>query len=486
MKENKRYPEEYKIRLEKLQKLKETGIKPFAYRFDNKVDIRILRDKESEFLGKEVRTAGRLKFFRDFGKLIFAVIEDESDKLQIVLEKGSLNEKYQIFRKYIDPGDIIGVEGKLGKTQKGELSIFVKDFILLTKALLPLPEKFHGLQDKELMYRKRYLHLISDLNSREVFKLRTRIFDFIRDFLNRNKFIEVETPVLQPIYGGATARPFKTYSNALDTELYLRISNELYLKRLIVGGFERVYEFSRDFRNEGIDRSHYPEFTLLEGYIAYWDYEVLSLFIEELLFSLVLEIKGSKEIEYQGQKISFERPFKRVDYIEYLKSKIGFNPLEADAKRLHDVAKDLNIEEENYPKVLDKIFDFFSSREFINPAFVFNYPKELSPLAKKKRDEENLTERFELYIAGIEVVNAFSELNDPLDQEERFLKQLELRELGDEEAHAFDEDYIEALSYGMPPTAGFGIGIDRLCMILLDKLNIRDVILFPGLRPKKE
>ncbi|MEO0295788.1 MAG: lysine--tRNA ligase, partial [candidate division WOR-3 bacterium] len=340
--------------------------------------------------------------------------------------------------------------------------------------------------DKELMYRKRYLHLISDLSSREVFKLRTKIFDFIRGFLNKNKFIEVETPILQPIYGGATARPFKTYSNALDTELYLRISNELYLKRLIVGGFERVYEFSKDFRNEGIDKSHYPEFTLLEGYIAYWDYEVLSLFIEELLYSLVIEIKGSYEIEYQGQKISFERPFKRVHYVEYLKSKIGFNPLEADVKKLQDVAKDLGIEEKNYPKVLDKIFDYFSSKEFINPTFVFNYPKELSPLAKKKRDENRLTERFELYIAGLEVVNAFSELNDPIDQEERFLKQIELRELGDEEAHAFDEDYIEALSYGMPPTAGFGIGMDRLCMILLDKPNIRDVILFPGLRPKKE
>ncbi|MEN3045568.1 MAG: lysine--tRNA ligase [Candidatus Hydrothermales bacterium] len=484
MRVNKNYPEEYEIRLKKLEKLKEVGIEPFAYKFDSKTDIKVIRENEAQYMDKEVRTAGRLKFFRDFGKLIFAVIEDEEEKIQIVIEKKALNEKYEIFRKYIDPGDIIGVEGKVGKTQKGELSIFVKDFNLLTKALLPLPEKYHGLRDPELIYRKRYLHLISDSASKEVFKLRTKIFDFIRNFLNKNKFIEVETPILQPIYGGATARPFKTYSNALDMDLYLRISNELYLKRLIVSGFERVYEFSKDFRNEGIDRSHYPEFTLLEGYIAYWDYNILADFIEELLCSLVLEIKGSYEIEYQGKKISFKRPFKRVEFVECLKSKLGFDPLEVEVEKLKEVAFDYGLEEREYPKVLDKLFDFLCSKDFIDPTFVFNYPKELSPLAKTKRDDERLTERFELYIAGMEVVNAFSELNDPLEQEERFLRQLEMRERGFEEAHAFDEDYIEALCYGMPPTAGFGIGMDRLCMILADKHSIRDVILFPTLRPK--
>lgn len=484
--EKKNYPEEYKIRLEKLKRLKEIGFEPFAYRFDGKVDIKVIREKEAEYMDKTLRTAGRLKFFRDFGKLIFAVIEDEEEKIQIVLEKKSLGEKFKVFRKLIDPGDIIGVEGKVGKTQKGELSIFVSDFVLLTKALLPPPEKFHGIQDKELIYRKRYLHLISDTKAREDFKLRTKIFDFIRNYLNKNKFIEVETPILQPIYGGATARPFKTFSHALDTELYLRISNELYLKRLIVGGFERVYEFSKDFRNEGIDRSHYPEFTLLEGYIAYWDYEVLADFIEDLLYKLVIELKGKEEIEYQGKKISFKKPFKRVDYLKALEEKLGFNPLTADEKKLEEVAEKYSITEKKFPKVVDKLFDALCAEEYINPTFVFNHPKELSPLAKKKRDNEKLTERFELYIAGMEVVNAFSELNDPIDQEERFLKQMELRKLGDEEAHAFDEDYIEALSYGMPPTAGFGIGMDRLCMILLDKQNIRDVILFPGLRPKKE
>ncbi|MEN3044896.1 MAG: lysine--tRNA ligase [Candidatus Hydrothermales bacterium] len=484
MKLNRSYPEEYEIRFKKLKKLKEEGIEPFAYKFDSKIDIKLIRENESHYMDKDVKTAGRLKFFRDFGKLIFAVIEDEKEKIQIVIEKKTLDKKYEIFRKYIDPGDIIGVEGKVGKTQKGELSIFVKDFDLLTKALLPLPEKYHGLKDPELIYRKRYLHLISDLDSREVFRLRTKIFDFIRNFLNKEKFIEVETPILQPIYGGATARPFKTYSNALDAELYLRISNELYLKRLIVGGFERVYEFSKDFRNEGIDRSHYPEFTLLEGYVAYWDYNILSDFIENLLYSLVVEIKGNYEIEYQGKKISFKRPFKKVEYIECLKTKLGFDPLEVKLERLIEIASNLGIEEKEYPKVLDKLFDFLCSKDFIDPTFVFNYPKELSPLAKVKRDDDRLTERFELYIAGMEIVNAFSELNDPVDQEERFLRQLEMREKGYEEAHSFDEDYIEALCYGMPPTAGFGIGMDRLCMILADKHNIRDVILFPGLRPK--
>ncbi len=485
MKNKKNYPEEYKIRVEKMQKLKEYGIDPYPYKFDGKIDIKLIREKGSEFMDKNVKTAGRLKFFRDFGKLIFAVIEDEKEKIQIVLEKKSLGEKFKIFRKLIDPGDIIGVEGKIGKTQKGELSVFVSDFILLSKALLPPPEKFHGLQDKELIYRKRYLHLISDDKAREDFRLRTRIFDFIRNYLNKNNFIEVETPVLQLIYGGATARPFKTYSNALDTELYLRISNELYLKRLIIGGFERVYEFSKDFRNEGIDRTHYPEFTLLEGYIAYWDYEILSQFIENLIYTLVIEIKGKEEIEYQGQKISFKKPFKKINFLSSLEEKLGFNPLEVDEKKLEEIAESFSITERRFPKVIDKLFDSLVAPELINPTFVFNYPRELSPLAKRKRDDENLTERFELYIAGMEIVNAFSELNDPLDQEERFLKQAELRKLGDEEAHAFDEDYIEALSYGMPPTAGFGIGMDRLCMILMDKQNIRDVILFPGLRPKK-
>ncbi len=484
--ERENYPEEYKIRLDKLKKLKEMGFEPFAYRFDGKTDIRIIREKEAEYMNKAIKTAGRVKFFRDFGKLIFAVIEDEGEKIQIVLEKTSLGEKFNLFRKFIDPGDIIGVEGKVGKTKKGELSIFVSDFVILTKTLLPPPEKFHGIQDKELMYRKRYLHLISDIKSREDFKLRTKIFDFIRNYLNENKFIEVETPVLQPIYGGATARPFKTYSQALDTELYLRISNELYLKRLIVGGFERVYEFSKDFRNEGIDKSHYPEFTLLEGYIAYWDYEILADFIEDLLYKLVIEIKGKEEIEYQGKRISFKRPFKRVDYLKALEEKLRFNPLEADEKKLAEIAEKYSITEKRFPKVIDKLFDALCGDEYINPTFVFNHPKELSPLAKKKRDNERLTERFELYIAGMEVVNAFTELNDPIDQRERFLAQIKLRELGDEEAHTFDEDFIEALSYGMPPTAGFGIGMDRLCMILLDRQNIRDVILFPGLRPKKE
>jgi lysyl-tRNA synthetase class 2 len=479
------YPEEYHIRLKKMKELIGMGIIPYAYSFKNKVDISLIREEEKKYSGKKLKTAGRVKFFRDFGKLIFAVIEDKDNYIQIVLDKKTLSDKFKIFRKYIDPGDIIGVEGILGRTQKGELSIFVDNFVLLSKALLPLPEKYHGLQDKELLYRKRYLHLLSDRKAREYFVKRTRIFDFIRKFLNIHEFIEVETPVLQPIYGGATARPFKTYSNALDTELYLRISNELYLKRLIVGGFERVYEFSKDFRNEGIDRTHYPEFTLLEGYVAYWDYYDMANFIEDMLYSLVIEIVGRDEIEFQGKRISFKKPFKRIKYIESLKEKLGFNPLEVSEHELRREAEKYGIKDLPFVKTIDKLFDELVARELVDPVFVFDHPKILSPLAKVHREDPDLTERFELYISGMEIVNAFSELNDPIDQKERFEAQLKLRELGDEEAHVYDEDYIEALSYGMAPNAGFGIGMDRLCMILLNLSSIRDVILFPGLRPKK-
>ncbi len=491
------YPEEFFVRKEKVKKLREMGIEPYPYRFEITHHSTDIKEKFEELEGKEVRIAGRIMTKRVFGKLNFAHLRDEFGDIQIVTQKGVTSvdglpeeDGSKFFKKFVDTGDIVGIAGKVIKTKTGEISVLASSLKILSKALLPLPEKWHGLQDKELRYRERYVDLVVNPESRKVFKTRTRIIGFIRNFLNSRGFLEMETPVLQPVYGGAMAKPFETFSHVLGTKLYLRISNELYLKRLLVGGFEKVYEFSKDFRNEGIDRLHYPEFTLLEAYAAYWDYSDMMRMTEELLSGLAKEITGSYEIEYQGVKLSFEPPFRKIDYVKALTDKLGFNPVEADESKLREAGKFHEIDKyDRLPKhkLMDKLFDKLIGDEIKDPAFVMNHPVDISPLAKRHRSNPAVTERFELFILGMEIANAFSELNDPIDQRERFEKQVELRKSGDAEIPAeIDEDFLKALEVGMPPAGGIGYGIDRIVMLFTDQPSIRDVILFPQLRPKKE
>ncbi|MEO0281679.1 MAG: lysine--tRNA ligase, partial [candidate division WOR-3 bacterium] len=415
---------------------------------------------------------------------IFWDIKDQLDKIQLYIKKDVIGENKFSEVKFYDIGDIIGVTGKLFKTHSGELTIFVQDVEILSKALKPLPEKFHGLKDIEIRYRKRYLDLIVNDDSKKVFFKRTEIINGIRDFLNSNGFIEVETPILQPIYGGAFAQPFITHHNAHDMTLYLRIANELYLKRLIVGGINRVYEFAKDFRNEGIDRTHNPEFTQVEFYQAYADYNDMMELVENMFLKLVPE----KKIVYQNQEISFEKPWKRVDFYDSLNNIVGEDLKNASVEKLKSVAKRFEVDIEGkktFGKILDELFSELVQKKIVQPSFVINHPMEISPLARKHREKEGVVERFEAIVCGMEIGNSFSELNDPLDQRERFLKQIEERKLGDIEAFVMDEDYIEALMYGMPPTGGVGIGIDRTVMLLTDRDSIRDVVLFPLLKPEK-
>jgi lysyl-tRNA synthetase class 2 len=483
-------PEEYFLRIKKLEEIRKNGINPYPYYFDTDAKIEEIKSNYENFENRDVKIAGRLKAVRDFGKALFADLLGEIDWIQIYLKKDSIgDDKFNFFKKYIDIGDIIGISGKVMKSRTGEITIFVNDYTLLTKSLMPLPEKYHGLKDKEKRYRQRYLDFIVNKNAKEIILKRTEIIDAIREFLNNNGFVEFETPVLQPIYGGATARPFITYANALDTKLYLRISNELYLKRLIVGGFERVYEFSKDFRNEGIDRTHYPEFTLLEGYIAYKDYFFLMDFMEKLFTFLIDKVFKKEKIEFDGKEISFKTPFKRIYFLDSLSEVLGIEIKKENEEKIREKGIEKGVYEVKnlpYHKMIDKLFDELIGRNLWEPTFVCDHPIEISPLAKKHREKDGCVERFELFVAGIEIVNAFSELNDPIDQRKRFEEELKYKNLGDEEAHVIDEDFLTALEVGMPPTAGFGIGIDRLCMILLNAENIREVISFPQLRPKHE
>ncbi|MGQ9610702.1 MAG: lysine--tRNA ligase, partial [bacterium] len=388
----------------------------------------------------------------------------------------------------LDIGDIIGVEGWLFKTRTGELTVFVQDFSLLAKSLRPLPEKWHGLKDKETRYRQRYVDLIVNPNVKKVFITRTKIMQTIRDFLNNQGFLEVETPTLQPIYGGARARPFITHHNALGINLYLRIADELYLKRLVVGGFDKVYEICKDFRNEGMDKEHNPEFTMLELYKAYSDYEDMMHITEEMIAYTAKEACGSTIINYQGKEIDLTPPWKRISMLGAIKDALGIDIENMEVQELIKIAKENDLEVPNIVSrggMIDIIFDKFVKENLIQPTLITDHPVEVSPLAKRKVDNNGLTERFEIFVSGVELGNAFSELNDPIDQRERFMEQAKQREAGDEEAHMMDEDFLRALEYGMPPTGGLGIGIDRLVMLLTDMPSLRDVILFPQMRPEE-
>jgi lysyl-tRNA synthetase class 2 len=436
-----------------------------------------------------VSLAGRVITIRDQGKAVFAHIKDAESKIQIYVKIDVVGEeRFSFFKDLVDVGDILGVKGKLFRTKTGELTVEVERFEILAKCLHELPEKWHGVKDPEVRYRQRYLDLIANPDVARIFIDRTRIIQKMRDYFNSMGFIEVETPILHQIASGASAKPFITYHNALDEQLYLRIAPELFLKKLVVGGFNRVYEIGKNFRNEGIDIHHNPEFTMMEFYVAYWDYNDLMKFSEELFSYLAKEIRGSYKVKFGDYEIDFTPPFRKVRYFDYLKEKTGKGKeFFLDERKVREFARELGINEERltHPKVIDKIFDHVSEGDFINPTFVIDFPKILSPLAKTHREDSDLVERFELFIAGFEVSNAYTELNDPEEQNKRFDEQLKERKMGDEEAQMKDDDFITALEYGLPPTAGQGIGIDRLVMILTNSHSIREVILFPTLGSKK-
>lgn len=490
-----------KRRYDELKELKEKGIEPFAYSFDTDSYSADIKNNFDAYENKNVRLAGRIMTIRRMGKASFAHIMDQKGRIQIYMKKDDIGESYDAFR-LMDIGDIIGVEGFVFKTKTGEISIHVKSFRLLSKSLRPLPiakeaedEKgnkivYDQFADKELRYRQRYLDLIVNSEVKEVFVQRSKIITSIRKFLDEKGYLEVETPVLQPLYGGAAAKPFITHHNALDIDLYLRIADELYLKRLIAGGFDGVYEISKDFRNEGMDKSHNPEFTMLELYVAYKDYEWMMNLVEELMEHTCLAVFGKLDFTFEGKQVNFKRPWKRISYVDAIKDKTGVDIISASEDDLKALAKNIGIDLsadganiKGKGKLIDAIFSQAVEPGLINPTFVIDYPLILSPLAKKHRSKEGLVERFEGYIAGKEICNAFSELNDPIDQRKRFEEQVKMREAGDEEAHQVDEDFLRAMEYGMPPMAGLGIGIDRLVMLLTNQSSIRDVIFFPQMKP---
>ncbi|MGD2119513.1 MAG: lysine--tRNA ligase [Chromatiales bacterium] len=447
--------------------------------------------EELEQLAQRVKVAGRLMSRRIMGKASFAHIQDMSGRIQLFVQRDNLPEGFynEHFKKTLDIGDIVAAEGVLFKTKTGELSVRVDDMRLLTKSLRPLPEKFHGLTDQEQRYRQRYLDLIMNEVSRNTFQMRTDIVQFIRQYLNEKYFMEVETPMMQVIPGGATARPFETHHNALDMGLYLRIAPELYLKRLVVGGFERVYEINRNFRNEGLSARHNPEFTMLEFYEAYADYHDLMDLTEDMLRRLATEVLGATKVTYQGAEYDFGKPFTRMTVFESI---LHFNP-DIDAEQLNDeqqaraIAERLDIPlKDSYGlgKVQIEIFEKTVESRLMDPTFITAYPTEVSPLARRNDDNPFVTDRFEFFVGGREIANGFSELNDAEDQAERFRAQVAEKDAGDAEAMHFDEDYVRALEHGMPPTAGEGIGIDRLVMLFTDSPTIRDVLLFPHMRPE--
>ncbi len=435
-----------------------------------------------------VGVAGRIMTLRSFGKVTFFHLQDTSGRLQVYVQRDDLGaEAYALFKKF-EAGDIVGVQGILFRTKTGELTVKANTVRLITKSIRPLPEKFHGLKDVELRYRQRYLDLMVNERPREIFRKRTAIIQFIRDFLNARGFLEVETPMMQPIPGGAAARPFITHHNALNMDLYLRIAPELYLKRLLVGGFERVYEINRNFRNEGIDTKHNPEFTMIEFYWAYATYEDLMDLTEELFASLAQAVNGSTTVIYQGQEIHLAHGWQRLSFHESLERIGNVSPtVFTDYARCKELVQRLGepvAKNEKLGKLQAKLFDNLVEPRLIQPHFIYGYPTDISPLSRKNDANPEITDRFELFICGQEMANAFSELNDPVDQRERFEEQVRERSQGDDEAHLMDDDYIRALEYGMPPAAGEGIGIDRLVMLLTDSPSIREVILFPLLRPE--
>lgn len=483
----------FKIRRDKFNNLKEAGKNPFDItKFNVDTTTKTIFENFETLDGKDVSIAGRIMSHRDMGKASFMDIADSEGKIQIYFNINGLGEeKYKEIISSWDIGDIVGICGYVFKTRRGEISVHVNDITLLSKSFLPLPEKFHGLKDTDTRYRQRYLDLISSPDVKDTFIKRSLIVRSIRNYLDSLGFIEVETPVLNTIAGGAAARPFITHHNTLNMDLYLRIAPELYLKRLIVGGMGKVYELGRLFRNEGISTKHNPEFTSIELYEAYSDYKDMMNLAESLIRNAAKAIGKNDIIEYQGEKIDIFKPFERLSMIEAVNkyTNIDFSSFACDTEKAKSVAKELNIEiseTDTWGDILNKVFEEKAEENLLQPTFIYDYPVEISPLTKRKKDAPYLTERFELFITRRELANAYSELNDPIDQRERFKRQMELRENGDEEANMIDEDFINSLEYGMAPTGGLGMGIDRLVMLLTDSASIRDVIIFPTMKAIKD
>jgi len=471
------------VREKKLREWMEKEGNPYWVKFSPDHSTQKIRDKygnlkAGEGVDIEVRLGGRIVAQRGHGKAMFIDIRDGSGKIQAYARKDILKERYSLFKK-LELGDIIGVKGKVFKTKTGELTIDVSEFFLLAKSLRPLPEKWHGLQDIELRYRKRYLDLLFNPEVKKTFLKRGAIIKCIRDFLDRRGYLEVETPMMQPIPGGATARPFRTHHYALDKDFYLRIAPELYLKKLVVGGLEKIYELNRNFRNEGMDRFHNPEFTMLEIYSAYSDYKEMMELSEKLICEVAKKVNGSLKINYQGSEIDLSPPWRRMTFKAALKEIGGLEVNYENEEALKETASKAGLKVEGLRKdqILEHLLDKKVVPNLIQPTFILDYPEETCPLAKRKKDEPSLIERFEIFIGGEEIGNAYSELNDPIEQRERFLK-------AKAEDKSLDEDFLEAMEYGMPPTGGLGIGIDRLVMLLTNSSSIRDVILFPQMRPK--
>jgi len=478
---------------DEIVELKREGIDPFGHSFfrTHKIKDLIENNKDlqiGECRQEKVSIAGRLMALRTHGKAIFANIEDISGRIQIYIKSNKIGENaFKLFSK-IGIGDILGVSGLIFKTRTGEVTIFVEEFVLLCKSVRSLPEKWHGLKDVEIRYRKRYLDLMVNPSVREIFIKRSKVVQSIRNFLNNKGFLEVETPIMQPIPGGATAHPFITHHNALHRDFYLRIAPELYLKRLLVGGLEKVYEISRNFRNEGISTKHNPEFTMLELYEAYGDYYSMMQITEELIVYILKDVLGTLEIEYRGNKVDFTPPWKRVSMYKAIEDAVGIRVDKISPKDFNKVVKKYNLNIKgsiSRGEIINELFEKFIEPTLIQPTFVIDYPLELSPLSKQKKDNPELVERFELFISSMELANAFTELNDPAEQKRRFEEQVAKKEAGDMESHFMDKDYVEALEYGMPPAGGLGIGIDRLMMLLTNSDSIKEVILFPQLKSKE-
>ena len=480
------------VRKEKINELKESGVNLYPNDFRPSCSIKTLKQiikKTPDALGEkgdQFYMAGRMMAINKMGKSSFVRFKEGSDQLQIYLQKNSLgDETYSLFKK-LDIGDFIGVKGPLFQTRTGEWTLLAKEFRLISKAVRPLPEKFHGIKDPEKRYRQRYLDLVTNEETRQIFIKRSKIVASMRRFFEEKEFMEVETPMMQPLAGGAEATPFKTWHNALGMELFLRIAPELYLKRLVVGGFEKVFEINRNFRNEGVSTRHNPEFTMVEFYQAYADFKDLMDLTEDMFESIVTQISNSTIIEYQGQVIDFKKGWQRIPMIESLTKIGGIDPdIINDTQSLLNFAQENNIhitKKDRPGKILTKLFDSLVEPRLIQPTFITGYPVEVSPLSRKNDENPELTDRFELFIAGREIANGFSEINDPEDQYDRFLMQVRQRDEGNSEAHIMDSEYVEALEYGMPPTAGEGIGIDRLVMLLTNAASIREVILFPHMK----
>lgn len=477
------------VRREKLKELQNEGADPFKIvKYDVTHHTAEIKENFEEFEGKDVSLAGRLMSKRGMGKSSFCDLQDRDGRIQLYVRINDVGaDEYENFKK-LDLGDLVGIKGHVFKTRMGEISIHVKSYTLLSKSLRPLPEKFHGLKDTDIRYRQRYLDLIVNPDVKKTFITRSRIISAVRRYLDNRGFLEVETPILNTIPGGATARPFITHHNTLDMDMYLRIAPELYLKRLIVGGLEKVYELGRMFRNEGMSVKHNPEFTMMEVYQAYTDYHGMMELAENMIATVAEEVLGTKKISYQGTEIDLTPPWPRLTMTDAVKKYAGvdFNDIKTDEEAIK-IAKEKGLTIEGKPskgEVLNLFFEEFAEENLIQPTFIIDYPVEVSPLTKRKPDQPELTERFELFITGREFGNAYSELNDPIDQKERFLDQVKKREAGDEEANMMDEDFVIALEHGLPPTGGLGIGIDRLVMLLTDSYSIRDVLLFPTMKPK--